>query len=92
MLGFYMFQTFTPFGQPKTPKKQLLPLRNDKGLSFYGAPIGVCFFLRERFQHIHLKLGLTFHIVETLREYGVGKWELGARGSNRYGMHDGVSC
>uniref|UniRef100_A0A8R1TQF9 KH domain-containing protein n=2 Tax=Onchocerca TaxID=6281 RepID=A0A8R1TQF9_ONCVO len=28
---FKDFETFTPFGQPKTPKKQLLPLRNDKG-------------------------------------------------------------
>ncbi|MCP9263114.1 Protein quaking [Dirofilaria immitis] len=28
---FKDFETFTPFAQPKTPKKQLLPLRNDKG-------------------------------------------------------------
>ncbi|VDN07408.1 unnamed protein product [Thelazia callipaeda] len=28
---FKDFENFTPFGQPKTPKKQLLPLRNDKG-------------------------------------------------------------
>ncbi|VDN89199.1 unnamed protein product [Brugia pahangi] len=28
---FKDFETFTPFGQPKTPKKQLLPLRSDKG-------------------------------------------------------------
>uniref|UniRef100_A0A915Q788 K Homology domain-containing protein n=1 Tax=Setaria digitata TaxID=48799 RepID=A0A915Q788_9BILA len=34
---FKDFETFTPFGQPKTPKKQLLPLRSDKGNTGSGS-------------------------------------------------------